>query len=193
MISELPPTVAAAFETGDAAQIHAAIQALPPEEREAVLAKLQAIASQAEQEGQIPSDTPDMAKVLQGFDPFLRGVAAVARGIDEPRVHVEAALPKVEEVGWRLTDAVERIWAGERDAQALTADVDPNSGILIERILELIELPTPEEVLAVVPDAVREAIEAQDVPALQAALDQLPGEEARAHVAQLREAGILSG
>ncbi|MCP4664034.1 MAG: CHAT domain-containing protein [bacterium] len=193
VMPELPPTVAAAFETGDAAQVHAAIQALPPEEKEAVLAQLQAIAKQAERDGQMPSDPPDMTQVLEGLDPLLRGIAAVARGNDEQRAAIESALSEVEGMGWQLTAAAQRIWAGDRDAQALTAGVDSNSGLLIERILELIELPIPEEVLAAAPDAVREAIEALDAEALKAALDQLPGEEARTLVAQLREAGILGG
>ena len=37
-----------------------------------------------------------------------------------------------------MTDAVRRIWAGERDPAALTADVDPNSAQLIRHILDLL-------------------------------------------------------
>jgi hypothetical protein len=48
-------------------------------------------------------------------------------------------LPQLEAKGWRLTAATERIWAGERDAEALTAAVDSNSARLIRRVLELVE------------------------------------------------------
>lgn len=82
---------------------------------------------------------PDVEQVLRNFGPLLRGIAAVARGDDEPRAVIEAALPELEANGWRLTAATERIWAGERAAEALTAAVDPNSARLIRRILELVE------------------------------------------------------
>jgi hypothetical protein len=36
------------------------------------------------------------------------------------------------------------IWAGERDAGALTAPVDPNSARLLRRVLELLERPGTE-------------------------------------------------
>ena len=40
---------------------------------------------------------------------------------------------------WMLVDPVRRMWAGERDAAALTAGLDANSAALVRRVLELIE------------------------------------------------------
>lgn len=63
----------------------------------------------------------------------------MAGGAAEARAEIEALLPKLEANGWRLTAATERIWAGERDVEALTNEVDPNSALLVRRILELVE------------------------------------------------------
>ncbi len=79
------------------------------------------------------------AEVLRDFEPLLQRIAAVARGNPQPRAEIEALLPKLEENGWRIADAVRRIWAGERDAEALTAGIDPNSAALVRRALELVE------------------------------------------------------
>ncbi len=138
------------------------------------------------------STGPDMSQVLRNVAPLLQGIAAVARGDDSARAEIESALPQMEEQGWKLTGAVHRIWEGERDAEALSAGIDPNSAMLVERILELIELSSPEEVLAGAPKAVREAYAAGDQEALRGALGDMPGEEAEALVEQLRAVGILS-
>jgi hypothetical protein len=50
-----------------------------------------------------------------------------------------AQLPQLEENGWRLSDPVRRIWAGERDVDALTAGIDGNSAQLVRRVLDLVE------------------------------------------------------
>ena len=84
-----------------------------------------------------------MSQILKTFAPVLRGIAAVARGDESWRAEMEDLLPRLEDNGWKLTDAVHRIWDGERDAEALCAGIDPNSARLVERILELIELPSP--------------------------------------------------
>lgn len=115
----------------------------------------------------------------------------MAKGDEGPRTAIEATLPKLEENGWRLTAAVQRIWTGERDAASLTSGLDVHDTQLIHRILELIEQPTPEEVLTAAPAAVRQAIEAGDVEALKAALGELPPEESAALVEKLTQAGIL--
>jgi hypothetical protein len=62
----------------------------------------------------------------------------VARGDDRPRPEIEALLPQLEENGWMLAGPVRRIWAGERDAAALTAGIDGNSAQLVRRILALL-------------------------------------------------------
>jgi len=80
-------------------------------------------------------------EVLSGFEPLLQGIAAVARGNSQPRAEIEDLLPKLEEKGWRIADAVRRLWAGERDAEALTAGLDAQDAALVRRALELLEAP----------------------------------------------------
>jgi cytochrome c556 len=48
-----------------------------------------------------------------------------------------------------------------------------------------------QQVLAAMPQAVQDAIQAQDVAALQSALAALPDDEAQAIITQLRQAGIV--
>ena len=79
-----------------------------------------------------------MTQVLQQFEPLLQGIAAAVK--DEGlRAQIEPVLANLEQNGWRLTEAVHRIWAGERDAEALTAGIDGNSAQLVRRVLELLE------------------------------------------------------
>lgn len=132
---------------------------------------------------------PDMSKVFENFAPLLHGIAAVARGEEAQRAGIEELLPRLEEKGWQIADAVRRIWEGERDAAELTADIDGNSARLVERVLELLELPSPEELLAALPEAVREAVTSGDQEALSAAVGALPKEEAEAVLEKLQAFG----
>jgi hypothetical protein len=79
-----------------------------------------------------------MNQVVQNFTPLLEAIAAVARGDDGPRAQIEAELPQLEENGWELTDAVHRLWAGERDPAALTAGLDDQDAALVRHILQLL-------------------------------------------------------
>ena len=48
---------------------------------------------------------------------------------------VEEALPQFEQDGWRITDPIRRIWAGERNEIALTAKLDDSATLLVREIL----------------------------------------------------------
>ncbi len=135
VLSSLPPAVQQAFELDGkefSAALKAALDALPPDQRETTLKQLR--------EAGLIGGGPDMAEVLHQFDPLLRDVAAVAqkKASAATRAKVEAALPQLEERGWRLTDAVQRIFSGERDADALTPGLDEQDTLLVRRILELL-------------------------------------------------------
>jgi hypothetical protein len=82
---------------------------------------------------------PDMVETLRQFEPFLQTLAAVALGDETQREEAESLLPQFEQANWRIADATRRIWAGERDAAALCEGIDPNSAMLVRRVLEVLE------------------------------------------------------
>jgi hypothetical protein len=144
-----------------------------------------------------------MAAVLEQFAPLLQAIADVARGDDTSRAEIEQALPQLEQNGWMIADATRRIWAGERDAAALTAGLDANSAMLVRRVLEVLAgAAAPEAaaagpdmaaVLASLPEPVRVALEQQDGEALQRALESLSPEQQQAVLAALQPLMQQSG
>lgn len=132
--AQLPKGVRKALEAKDEAQFEAALASLSPAEQQAVITLMQKM---MEQTDSAPAD-PDMTEVLRRFEPLLRAIAAVAQGDAGPRQQVEDVLPKLEQNGWQLTEAVAQLWRGERDAATLTANLDENSAALVKRVLELV-------------------------------------------------------
>jgi hypothetical protein len=55
---------------------------------------------------------------------------------------VEEVLPHLEEEGWHIADAARRIWAGERDWEALVDELDQQDALLVLRVLEEIARPS---------------------------------------------------
>ncbi|MCA9938444.1 MAG: hypothetical protein KC418_07375, partial [Anaerolineales bacterium] len=74
------------------------------------------------------------------WEPLLQSIAAAAREAAGQfgREEIEELLPQLEAKGWMVREAVQRIWAGERDAAALTANIDGNSAALVNRILAIL-------------------------------------------------------
>ena len=136
VLASAPAAVQAAFEReGDdefAAALRAALAALPEAEAAALKQRLR-------EAGLIKGSAgPDMTQVLHQFEPLLQGIAAAVN--DEGlRAQIEPVLADLEQKGWRLTEAAHRIWAGERDAKALTAGLDEQDSALVRRVLELLE------------------------------------------------------
>jgi tetratricopeptide (TPR) repeat protein len=89
-------------------------------------------------------NTQQSQKTPQDFEPLLQSIAEVARGNSEQQANIEEVLVKMEEDGWQLASAVQRIWAGEREAETLTVGIDPNSAALVRRVLELVKTPAGE-------------------------------------------------
>ncbi len=63
----------------------------------------------------------------------------IAHGDHGDRAAVETVLSNLEQKGFRLTETVQAIWAGQRDPVALTADLDDLDTRLVQRILEFVE------------------------------------------------------
>ena len=136
LLSGLSTELAEAFEAHDAGRTRAALDALPPESRQEALALL--AGAGFEWQG------PDLDEVVRRFEPLLRDLARVARGDEEPRTRIDAVLAELEENGRHLTGAVHRIWAGERDGDALTAGLDEKDSALVRHLLELLAAPAEE-------------------------------------------------
>jgi tetratricopeptide (TPR) repeat protein len=77
-------------------------------------------------------------RLAEALAPLLTAIADIAAGDDAQREATTGALTQLEAQGWMLRAPVERIWAGERDAAALTQGLDEQDTALIERILALI-------------------------------------------------------
>jgi len=73
------------------------------------------------------------------FGELIASIAAAAKGDSQAREEVEASLPDLEADEWRITDATQRIWAGERDWHQLTEHLSGVEALLVLRILETLE------------------------------------------------------
>jgi len=76
-----------------------------------------------------------IAPILQQFEPVI---AAVVQGCERDqgaRAAIEGAFDMFRQGNWQIVDAIQRIWAGERDEEALTATIDYNSRAIIRAIL----------------------------------------------------------
>jgi hypothetical protein len=89
---------------------------------------------------QAPS--PQVVQLIAVFEPVLRAIALVASGDNRPKQALEEIrLPAMEKDGWQgIHAAVRRIWAGERDAGALTAGLDANTSFLLAKVLEMVAM-----------------------------------------------------
>ncbi|MBN8455985.1 MAG: hypothetical protein J0M31_23365, partial [Candidatus Accumulibacter sp.] len=101
---------------------------------DAALAEVWRLLAEAREHG-----AAQQQSMLQQFEPLLQMIAAVARGDDEARAMIEALLPNLETKGFKLTQPVERLWAGERDEAALLTGLDPVDTALVRRLIELVE------------------------------------------------------
>jgi hypothetical protein len=135
--SILPPEVMAALESGNQEQARAALGQMAPDQRQALLEQMTDLAGEAGMEVPGPEGL-DMEQVLDEFEPLLQGIAAAVAD-ESLRAEVEPVLADLEEKGWMLRQPAQRIWAGERDPEALTAGLDDQDSALVRRVLELLE------------------------------------------------------
>jgi tetratricopeptide (TPR) repeat protein len=129
---------------------------------------------------------------------LIADIARAAQGDDEARVAVEEALPKLEQRGWHISAAVQRIWAGERDWHALVDGIDRNNALLVLRVLETLAAPdevpvapvadegqSMEQAVASLPPALVAAMQEGDQAAVQQVFEGLGQDE------QVRVMGVL--
>ena len=176
ILATLPPAVRAAIESQDTASFQAALDELPCEEAEQIISQLKA----AGFIGAGPATEAEFQEMLQEFELLIKAIVAVARGDDRQRAEVLAVLPKLDDAGYHLGEAVPRIWAGERQAAGLTEGLDPNSARLVKHFLGILSSEkgtTPvvdtEAVTNSIPQEVLTAIVNQDEGAFRLAMEGL--------------------
>ncbi len=137
LIAGLPEAVREAFQLEGEAfadALDSALASLPEIEAGAIVETLV-------REGIVqPAGAPDMARTLQVLDPVLRGIAEVALGDRTQQPRLVADIMRLQNKGWEIGPAVQRIWAGERDPDTLTRGLDPNSTAVVKALLALIEV-----------------------------------------------------
>jgi tetratricopeptide (TPR) repeat protein len=101
-----------------------------------ILSMLEVLAGAAVPEAAGADD--QATRILQQAEPLLQAVATIAAGDTSQQQAVEEELARLEEKDFHLREAVQRIWAGERDAAALTAGLDAIDSALVRRVLEVI-------------------------------------------------------
>jgi len=88
------------------------------------------------QGGQVVSSGPSPAQILDQFADLIQVVVWAAQGDQQDRESVESVFPQLDQQGWHISEPIQRIWAGERDEDKLTAGLDPNSAFIIREILK---------------------------------------------------------
>jgi hypothetical protein len=135
VLASLPEPVRVALEQRDGEALQRALEALSPDQQQAVLAALQPLMQQS---GGAASEEQGIAQALEQLAPLLQAIAAIAAGDTSQQQAVEEELTRLEEKDFHLREAVQRIWAGERDAAALCEGIDAIDSALVRRVLEVL-------------------------------------------------------
>ncbi len=133
LLAGMPPAVRGALERGDVAGLQFALDALPVAERALLVERLVAAGVISTGGGETSTD-----EAVRQFEPLLQGIAGVALGDQSERAEIETTLGDLERKGWRMRGVVAQIWAGERNPDALTQNLDELDRALVARILALI-------------------------------------------------------
>jgi tetratricopeptide (TPR) repeat protein len=143
VFASLPVSIREALERGDAAALEQAFQALSPEEQQVVAEAIQYLQEQAQEEEETDEDAEeegdlDVTAVVEKFEPLLQEIAVIATGNTTHQSEIEEVLAELETKNFHVRAAVQRIWAGERDAGVLTVGLDEVDGALVHRVLEIV-------------------------------------------------------
>jgi hypothetical protein len=144
VVASLPASIREALEWGDQAAFEQAFQALSPEEQQVVAEVIQYLQEQAQEEEETEENAEeegglDATAVVEKFEPLLQEIAMVAAGDTTHRSEIEEVLAELETKNFHIREAVQCIWAGERDAGILTVGLDEVDGALVRRVLEIVD------------------------------------------------------
>lgn len=74
---------------------------------------------------------------IRQFQSIIAGTVRAAKGDAGARAEIEQYFPHMEAQDWKgVPGVIQRIWAGERDLDALTEDVTHTAALVIRKILE---------------------------------------------------------
>lgn len=132
-LTNLPAEVRTAVLEQDEQRLQAALHGLPPSRAQEILEQLAAAGLLEE------TDEPEADLLMSEFEPLVLAVASVARGNEGVRPQLEALLADLDQQGWRLSAAVQRIWAGERDFKVLVEGMDRQNRQILRSILNQLE------------------------------------------------------
>ena len=176
ILAELPAGLRTAIETQDAEAFQCALDELPSEQANEILQQLEA----AGIVGMGVMSEVEFQSILSEFKLLIQAIVDVACGDDSQRSAVLAVLPKLDQAGYHLEQAVLDLWAGERRGEVLTAGLDPNSARLVEHLLRLVLGERIEEpvidvqaVASTIPPEVLLAVQMQDEAAFDQAMQAL--------------------
>ncbi|MCC6615553.1 MAG: tetratricopeptide repeat protein [Anaerolineae bacterium] len=86
----------------------------------------------------------ELAPILAGFAGVIEASAAACAGNADARTQVEGLFETFENGGYKIAEPIRRIWAGERDAQALTENLDYQDRAIVLAILHRLGVAVPE-------------------------------------------------
>jgi hypothetical protein len=131
-----------------------------------------------------------MMDLYTQFDPLLSAIAAIANNQPAARQEVEDNLQRLEKQGWRLSQPVHQVWAGERDLKKLCEGLDEQDTLLVKRLLELMDQPglqtqnptsserdSLEKMIAGLPPELIDALQTQNEQAFWQAVEELAPEQ----------------
>ena len=110
---------------------------------------------------------------------------AIASALDDQEVQaqLEEHLAQMEAKGWHISEAIHRIWAGERDWHILVENLGNREALFVLRVLETLgsgattNARSLEQRLSTLPPAVHEALANGDQQAFQQAFEALSAQE----------------
>lgn len=86
-----------------------------------------------------PDASGPVNDVLTNFGPLIDAVVAAAQGSAEARTAVEQAFEQLTAGGWMIAEPIQRIWAGERNAAALTQGLDESDTLIVGEIVQRLQ------------------------------------------------------
>lgn len=140
LLASLPTEIVTALHNEDQAALERSFDALDPAEQEQVtqtMMLLQALATRAQVNEQ--EFRGGEGEIIAAFETLLDAIVDATLDPTLPREEILSTLAELESKEWKLREPVERVWAGERNVELLTNDLDEHDTVLVSYILEALD------------------------------------------------------